>query len=68
MDDRNAEDSHHRVADELLDRPAVALERPSRRLEVPREDAADGLGLVTLGQAGRVGDVGEDDRHRLARS
>src|SRR4029078_946509 len=32
--DRNAEDGHHRVADELLDRPAMPLDRSLGGLEV----------------------------------
>ena len=62
VDDRNAEHGHHRVTDELLDRSPVALERPRDDFEIPRQDPADGLGLLTLGQARRVGHVGEDAR------
>ena len=58
---RDAEDGHHRVADELLDGAAVPLEiafisskyRPSRR--------AQGLGVESLAERGRPDDVAEED-------
>jgi hypothetical protein len=40
---RQSEDGHDRVADVLLDRPAVALERGSHLVEVARHDLADRL-------------------------
>src|SRR6266545_2598428 len=41
----NAEDRHHRIADELLDGPAVALDRLADDLEVARDQAAIDLGI-----------------------
>ena len=38
---RNAEDGHDRVADELLDGPAVALQASTRRLEVAHHHAPE---------------------------
>jgi hypothetical protein len=49
---RDAEDRHHRVPDELLDRGAVALEAHPRRLEVPCHHAAQRLGVETLAERG----------------
>ena len=39
--DRDAEDRHHGVADELLHGAAVALDRRGHRREVPEHHAAD---------------------------
>jgi diketogulonate reductase-like aldo/keto reductase len=64
--DRHAEHGHHRVADELLDRAAVALDDAPRLLEVAREDPAEALGVELLAEGRRPGDVGEDDRDGLA--
>ena len=64
---RDAEDGHHRVADELLDGAAVRLERGAHLLEVARHDSADGLGVDPLAASGGVDDVAEEDGHGLAR-
>ena len=66
MELRDAEHGHHRVADELLDRAAVALDHGLHLLEVAGHHAPEALGVEALGQAGETGDVGEDDRDRLA--
>ena len=63
---RDAEDGHHRVADELLDRAAVAFERRTHRVEVARHDLAHRLGVEPLAQLGRARHVAEDDRDGLA--
>ena len=47
--DRRAPDRHDRVADELLDRPAVQLHDLGRGLEVAAEELADRLGVAVLG-------------------
>ncbi len=47
---RRAPDRHHRVADELLDRPAVELDQPPARVEVAREQLAGVLRVATLGR------------------
>jgi len=41
VQDRDAEHGHHRVADELLHRPAVRFERRLHLLEVARHDPAE---------------------------
>ena len=43
---RRAPDRHHRVADELLDGAAVALDQAPARVEVAREELADLLGVA----------------------
>ena len=65
VDDRHAEDGHHRIADELLDRAAVVLEDGPHLREVPGMTARMLLGRAVR-RGRRVGDVGEHDRHRLA--
>ena len=65
VDPRDTEDGHHGIADELLDRPAVALQHIPHRVEVPAHEAADGLGIETLADRGGAGDVGEEDRDGL---
>ncbi len=64
--DRDAEHRHHRVADELLDRAAVALDGLAHRLEVPGHNAASRLGVEALAHRRRAGHVAEQHRHRLA--
>ena len=64
---RDAEDGHHRVADELLDGAAVRLERGAHLLEVARHDAPDRLGVDPLSAPGGVDDVAEEDGDGLAR-
>jgi hypothetical protein len=59
------EDRHHRVADELLDRAAVALELGAHGVEVPRHHLAQRLRVERLPEARRAFQVGEDDRDRL---
>ena len=59
---RRAPDRHHRVADELLDRPAVARHDRARHLEVARLDRAHLLGVERLGKRGEVLEVDEQDR------
>ena len=46
--DRCSPDGHHRVADELLDRAAIALDHLPGGLEVPGEELAGVLGVTTL--------------------
>ena len=61
----HAEDRHHRVADELLDRSAMRLEDRSSGLERPRESLADDLGIVFHPERGRAHDVSEEDGDEL---
>ena len=67
VDDRDAEDRHDRVADELLDRPTVALEDRPHRVEPAAHDRAQRLRVEVLAKSGRAGDVGEHDGDDLAR-
>ena len=59
---RRAPDRHHRVADELLDRPAVARHDRARHFEVARLDRAHLLRIERLGKGGEVLEVDEQDR------
>ena len=59
--DGHAPDRHHRVADELLDRAAVALDDQAGFLEVAGEQLSDLLGVAALGQGGEPDEVTEDD-------
>ena len=63
--DRRAEDGHHRVADELLDRAAVPLELGAELRVVGGERRADVLRVEPFGAARRAHEVGEEDRHDL---
>ncbi len=60
------EHREHRVADELLDGPAVALDRRPGHREVATHHRAVGLRVELLAQRGRAGHVGEQQGHRLA--
>ncbi len=62
---REAEHGHDRVADELLDDAAVALELVAHGVEVARHHLAQRLGVELLAHARRPLQVGEDDRHDL---
>ena len=63
---RRAEERHHRVADELLDRAAVALELGADALVVRAEERLDVLGVERLRACGEADEVAEDDRDDLA--
>jgi hypothetical protein len=60
--DRRTPDRHDRVADELLDRAAVAADDVGGELEVPRQRLADLLRVALLGEGGEADQVGEQDR------
>ena len=64
--DRHAEHRHHRIADELLDRPAVALDNRLHALEVPAQPALEHLRIGRVAQCSRLGQVAEDERDGLA--
>ncbi|HKV68583.1 MAG TPA: hypothetical protein VJN72_10890 [Gaiellales bacterium] len=64
--DRGAEDRHHRVPDELLDQPAVALELLAGELVVRDEERANVLDVEALRHPREPDEVDEDDRHHLA--
>ncbi len=60
------EDSHDRVADELLDSRAVALERSRHYFEVASHDAPERLGIKPFPERRRAGDVREQNGDGLA--
>ena len=64
--DRRAPDGHHRVADELLDRAAVAADHAGGELEVPRERLTDLLRVTLLGERREADEVGEEDGDEAA--
>ena len=61
-----APDRHHRVADELLDCPPVALDDVTGELEVAREELAGRLGVAPFGERREAHEIGEEDRHDAA--
>ena len=60
---RRAPDGHDRVADELLDDPAVAADDVRCQLEVAGQRVADVLRVALLGERGEADEIGEQDRH-----
>ena len=63
---RRTPEGHDGVADEFLDRPAVAFDDVTSDLEVPAEGLADFLGVALLGERGEPDEIGEQDRHEPA--
>ena len=63
--DRRAEDRHHRVADELLDRSAEALDVGLDALVVGTERRSDVLGIGAVGTIREADEVDEEDRYDL---
>ncbi len=63
---RGAEHGHDGVADELLDRPAEALDVGLHALVVRAERRADVLGVGAVRSAREADEVDEEDRHDLA--
>jgi len=66
VDLRHAEDGHDRVADELLDHAAVALDDPLHLLEVAGEQASQRLRVGRLAERRRPRDVAEQNRDGLS--
>ena len=66
VDDRDAEDGHDRVADELLDRAAVPLQHGAHLVEVAEHHAPHRLRVHALAEAREARDVAEQHRDRLA--
>ena len=62
--DRRAPDGHDGVADELLDRAAVALDDLARRVEVADSSSRVFLRVASLGEGREADEVGEQDRHQ----
>src|SRR5207253_6093153 len=56
----------HRVTDELLGPPAQGGQLIGRCVEKPAEQLARALRVEALGKAGRVDQVGEQDRDHLS--
>ena len=63
--DRDAEHGHDRVADELLHRSPVTLDRRPCRLEVLGHHGSHRLGVELLAEARRSSDVAEEHGHDL---
>ena len=61
-----AEERHDRIADELLDGAAVALELRADAFVVRTQDRLDVLGIHRLGLRREPDEVAEDDRDDLA--
>ena len=66
MRDRDSENRHHGITDELLHRSPVALDRLPGLLEVAPHDFAHGLCVRLFAERGRGGDVAEEERDELA--
>ena len=64
--DRDPEDGHHRVADELLDGSPMSLENRAEILEIPAHTGAQGFRIRRLAERGRPDEVAEEDRDDLA--
>src|SRR5579862_5670523 len=65
MHNRHTEHRHHRITDELLDRPAVPLDNPPHPREITRQQRSQRLRIRRLPQRRRPGHITEDHRHRL---
>ena len=63
---RRAPHGHDRVADELLDRAAVAADDVARQVEVAGQQLAGVLGVAALGERREADEVGEQDRDEAA--
>ena len=64
--DRRAPDGHHRVADELLDGAAVAIDDLARHVEVAGQQLPDGLRVAAFGERREPDEVREEDRDEAA--
>ena len=64
--DRRTPDGHHRVADELLDRAAVALDDVAGEVEVAGQQLPGLLRVAALRERREADEVGEQDRHEAA--
>jgi hypothetical protein len=59
---RCAPHGHHRIADELLDDPAVLLDQRATAVEVARQDVANLLGIPVFGERREADEVREQHR------
>src|SRR5204863_2872787 len=64
--DRRAEDGHHRIADDLLDRAAVPLELVAQAGMIERKQPAHVLWIELLCLRGESNEVDEDDGDDLS--
>ncbi len=60
------EDRHHRVADELLDRPTVTLDDRSQVLEVAAHARTERLRIRRFAERGRADEIAEENGDDLA--
>ena len=61
-----AEHGHHRIADELLRPSAERRQFLGGGVEEAAQQLASSFGVEALGQAGRIDQVGEEDRDHLS--
>ncbi len=66
--DGSAPHRHHGISDELLHRSAVALDQPSARVEVAREQIANLLRVPRLRQRREADQIREQHRHQTTLS
>jgi hypothetical protein len=62
MRHRRPEGRHHRVADELLDRPPSPLDLRRHRIVKPVEQRPDPLGILAPRKLGRPDQIREQNR------
>ena len=67
VEGRQPEHRHHRIADELLDRPAVAVDDGLGEIEVRADQRPQRLRVKPLPEGRRAGHVDEQDRDRPPR-
>ena len=63
---RDAEDGHHRIADEFLHRPAMMLDHPPGSVEISPHDLPEALRIQAFPQRRRPGHITEQHSDRLA--
>ena len=66
MGHRRTEQCHHRVADELLNRAAMALQDAAQAVVEGHQEGTHVLGVELLCASGEPDQISEHDRHHLA--
>ena len=66
-EDRNAEHGHQTIAGELDHVAVVGVDGIGEEPVHPIHDSAGRLGVEPFLESGRAGEIGEEDRHNLAR-
>jgi hypothetical protein len=66
MEYRNAEDGEHRVSDEFLNCPAMALDGCPHRVEIADHDSANSFSINSFSDCGRARHVAEEKGRDLA--